>query len=201
MQPSGKPFRKSVLYHFPIMKEPPKNTHWISAATFQAPNLTLQSALCHFCHPNKAQVNDGEAELKPFKYLLAKSTLSNTRSSVRHNFILEWLADNLGRLAEKWRIFPCFTFEEKPSPYLQWISLRTLNAHQLYQQISQAWWIVAHNPALLANGREGPGRLHSCRTGVPPLTEPWGMWVPVRQRPLISQKEVGAICWTENQLD
>lgn len=59
-----------------------------------------------FCHPNKTQVNDGEAELKLFKYLLVKSTLSNTCCSVRLNFILEWLADNLGRLTEKWRIFP-----------------------------------------------------------------------------------------------
>lgn len=120
-----------------------------------------------FCHPNKTQVNDGEAELKPFKYLLAKSTLSNTRGSVRRNFILEWLADNLGRLTEKWRIFPCFTFEEKPSPYLQWISLRTFPARPLYQQISQAWWIDGPlNWALLANGREGPGGC-LCGTGVP----------------------------------
>lgn len=74
------------------------------------------------------QVNDGEAD-EPFKYLLAKSTLSNTRSSVRRNFILEWLADNEGQAYWEVEDLSLLYLEEKPSPYLQWISLRTFYGH------------------------------------------------------------------------
>lgn len=71
------------------------------------------------CHPNKMQVNDGETQLISFKYLLASLLTVIHAVVLRLNFTPEWLADNSDRLTEKWRIFPCFAFEEKPFPYLK----------------------------------------------------------------------------------